>query len=281
MDYDRLGGNDPIGKAKLIRDIVESIAKIPDAILRSTYTKQCAGMMEISEQVLINEVNKIRRKDFNKKTEEEVPQDFFEEIINPEQQEIGQDGSFYQEQEIIRLLLNFSDSEIFISESLPEPADAGAGEGEKKSAPVKNFMKNELEMDGIKFENELFANIFAAYDNFEDDNKSNQQYFLNHENTEIRNKVGELITERYELSEHWGERGIHVPPKDFDVRKSVLDAIYHLKKKCILKMIVEKDHEIKTAFETNAEYDQLMEDKKMLLDFAKQINQFFGTVISH
>jgi DNA primase len=225
--------------------------------------------------VLINEVNKIRRKDFNKKTEEEVPQDFFEEIINPEQQEVVQDGSFYQEQEIIRLLLNFSDSEIFIGEG------EGESEGEKKSAPVKNFMKNELEMDGIKFENELFANIFAAYDNFEDDLKSNQQYFLNHENTEIRNKVGELITERYELSEHWGERGILVPPKDFNVRKSVLDAIYHLKKKCILKMIIEKDYEIKTAFETNTEYEKLMEDKKELLELGKQINQFFGTVISH
>lgn len=270
-------GNDPIGKAKLIRDIVESIAKIPDAIIRSTYTKQCANLMEISEQVLISEVNKIRRKDFNKKTEEEVAQDYFEEILQPDQQEIIQDGSFFQEQEIIRLLLNFSDNEILISEGESERE----GEGEKQTAHVKNFMKNELEMDGIKFENELFANIFAAYDNFEDDNKSNQQYFLQHENPEIRNKVGELISERYELSEHWQERGILVPPKDFDVRKSVIDAIYHLKKKCIMKMIVDKDHEIKTAFETNNDYEQLMEDKKSLLDLGKQINSFFGTVISH
>lgn len=262
-------GNDPIGKAKLIRDIVESIAKIPDAIIRSTYTHQCATMMEISEQVLINEVNKIRRKDFNKKTEEEVPDNLFEEILLPDQTAPIQDGSFYQEQEIIRLLLNFSDHEIVINET------------ENDATRVKNFMKNELEMDGIKFENELFANIFAAYDTFETDSKNNQQYFLQHENVDIRNKVGELVTDRYELSIHWSEKGIYVPPKDFDVRKSVIESIYHLKKKCVFKMIVDKDNEIKTAFENNTEYEQLMEEKKQLLEVGQSINQYFGTVISH
>lgn len=264
-------GNDPIGKAKLIRDIVESIAKIPDAIIRSTYTKQCASLMDISEQVLISETNKIRRKDFSRKTE--TQEDFLEEIIKPQEQESVQDGSYYQEQEIIRLLLNYSEHEITVP--------AAANDEAMRTAPVKSFMKNELELDGIKFENEMFATMFAAFDALETDMKTNRNYFLNHENAEIRNKAGELISEKYELSEHWGERGIFVPKKDDNLRKSVLEAIYHLKKKCIMKMIVDKDLEIKTAFETNGDFEQLMEDKKFLIDLGKEINGFFGTVISH
>jgi DNA primase len=263
-------GNDPIGKAKLIHDIVNSISKIPDAIIRSTYTKQCADMMEISEQVLISEVNKLRRKDFNKKIEE-PPADFFDEILQPEKEEIINDGFFFQEQEIVRLMLLFSDKEIAL----------GTTEEDMQQVPVKSFMKAELEQDGFKFENELFANIFAAFDVTEMDNQSNLNFFLNHENPEIRNKVGELITERHELSAGWQAHGILVPEKDFDVKRSVVDSIYHLKKKCILKMIVDKDFEIKTAFENNADYEPLLEEKKNLMEVSLMINQFFGTVISH
>ena len=44
-------GNDPIKRAELISDIVQSIAIIPDTIVRSVYTKECSRLMEISEEV--------------------------------------------------------------------------------------------------------------------------------------------------------------------------------------------------------------------------------------
>lgn len=53
-------GNDPIKRASLISDILESIAVIPDNIIRSVYLKECSNLMEIKEQVLLNELNKIR-----------------------------------------------------------------------------------------------------------------------------------------------------------------------------------------------------------------------------
>ena len=50
--------NDPIKRAGLIKDIVESIARIPDPIKRSVYVRECASLMEISEQILVDEANK-------------------------------------------------------------------------------------------------------------------------------------------------------------------------------------------------------------------------------
>ena len=55
-------GNDPIKKASLISDILQSIAFIPDIIIRSVYIKDCSDLLEIKEQTLINELNKIRLK---------------------------------------------------------------------------------------------------------------------------------------------------------------------------------------------------------------------------
>ena len=56
--------NDPVKKAGMIKEIVESISKIPDAITRSVYIKECSFMMEMAEQTLMNELNKLLRKKF-------------------------------------------------------------------------------------------------------------------------------------------------------------------------------------------------------------------------
>ena len=55
-------GNDPIKRASLISDILQSIALIPDNIIRSVYIKDCSDLLEIKEQTLLNELNIIRRK---------------------------------------------------------------------------------------------------------------------------------------------------------------------------------------------------------------------------
>ncbi len=55
--------NDPIKKAELIRDMVTSISKIPDRIKREVYTKETSRIMDISEDVLVNTLAQILRKD--------------------------------------------------------------------------------------------------------------------------------------------------------------------------------------------------------------------------
>jgi DNA primase len=55
--------NDPIARAKLITDIVKSISVIPDNITRSVYIRECSKMLEVDENILYAEVNKIKHKD--------------------------------------------------------------------------------------------------------------------------------------------------------------------------------------------------------------------------
>src|SRR4051812_4038323 len=54
-------GNDPIKKSEVIRDIVESIAKIPDSIKASVFIKECSHILQIDERALLSELNKMRQ----------------------------------------------------------------------------------------------------------------------------------------------------------------------------------------------------------------------------
>ena len=51
--------NDPIKKAGLIREVLDSIALVPNQISRSVYIQQTSQQFEIAEQTLISELNKI------------------------------------------------------------------------------------------------------------------------------------------------------------------------------------------------------------------------------
>ena len=53
-------GDDPLRRAALITDIVQSISEIPDPIIRSVFIKDCAKEMDVDEQVLVSEVARKR-----------------------------------------------------------------------------------------------------------------------------------------------------------------------------------------------------------------------------
>src|SRR5690606_33928679 len=65
-------GNDPIKKAEMIKDVVHSIALIPDHITRATYLKECSALIGISETNLHNELTKVRRKNLTDERKKEA-----------------------------------------------------------------------------------------------------------------------------------------------------------------------------------------------------------------
>ena len=77
--------NDPIRRSQLIKDIVLSIALIPDLITRQVYIKECSALLDIKEEVLIREVKKIRYNRYNKKNEKQDSSNSADEEITPEQ----------------------------------------------------------------------------------------------------------------------------------------------------------------------------------------------------
>jgi len=106
---------DPVKRAGLIKEIVQSIALIPDQIIRSVYVRECSVMMEMAEQTLMNELNKNLRKKFKQSNQQSFPEQILEapEIPAEKQLEVNYNDTEYQEKDVIRLLLNFGQCIFF------------------------------------------------------------------------------------------------------------------------------------------------------------------------
>ena len=97
--------NDPIKKADTVRDIVKSIAKIPDRIKKEIYIQECAKIMNISEAVLFNTLAQINKKQLNEAAKvSRSPQKAFE-VVKHQQVSEKVDVQYELERKIIELLL--------------------------------------------------------------------------------------------------------------------------------------------------------------------------------
>lgn len=266
--------NDPVKKAALIKDIVGSIAKIPDAILRSAYIKQCAVMMEMNEQVLVSEMNKLRkdlfRKQFNQQEENNVVSDeLFDSVMSANQPAVSDDSTTYQEKEIVRVLLNYGDREFYFQ---PD-------EGEPLKLAVRDFMLNEILTDGVGFDDEVLAGVFTYFSNAS--GKEFQEILdelKSHNEENIRNKSIELLFNKYDLH-NWESKHIYVKSEELNFNEAVVSPVFYLKLRRVLKMKKENQEQIKNLNDVDTTLDELMEKQKLFDALVHQITKRLGIVV--
>lgn len=63
-------GKDPIKRAELIGNLVQSISIIPEAIVRDVYIKECAQLLHVEDKLLVSEVAKRREMQAEKRSEQ-------------------------------------------------------------------------------------------------------------------------------------------------------------------------------------------------------------------
>ena len=194
--------NDPVKKAGLIKDIVASISFIPDAITRTLFIRECADLMTVSEQVLVNEMNKIRRGRLNKELQaqsraDDIPMLEVIPLSQPET-EIDTSSAGSQEKEIMRLLLLYGTDIVKIDQ--PDENNDMV----KIPVTVADYMVHDIRRDELGFDNRVYADIFEEYKTGLDmDQIPERSYFLGHEEKEIAYAAVDLIFTPYELSQNW------------------------------------------------------------------------------
>jgi DNA primase len=258
--------NDPVAKAGLIREVVESISKIPDAITRSVYIKQCSEIMEINEQVLLNELNKIRRSSLKKI----LPPGDADELM-PGMPAAAQPATYFdteaQEKEIIRLLLNYGNEEIHFYDEVEIPELNGRKETITHTYTVARFITEDLIRDEIRIAD-------ARYKFFFDESTAllnsklpiTPEHFYKIENPEISSLTVELLSPKYFLSGNWQEmHQIAVPLEESNLREAV-----------VMKMIEDNQHKLKDAYANGEAYDHLLEYQKKLDEVKKEISRSLG-----
>lgn len=198
-------GNDPMKRAQAIRDVVNSIALISDAIIRAQFIAACSRQFGIEESVLIGEMNKTLRaklKDKLKKSEGEdyqMPEPVPETIVQQEKWlPSTADLIIAQEKRLIQLILNFSRHELTFKTKDEEGFD------ELRYFPLPAYIKMELERDGLSFGDQTYNMIFNAVLNLlHDEIPAEYDRIIYKTGQENANLIYDLISTQYLLSPNW------------------------------------------------------------------------------
>ena len=263
---------DPVKKAGLVKEIVNTIAIIPDGITRTFFTRECSSLLAVPEQTLVNEMNKILRKKFSKKLQEEGQHSYLETEETetaPPQIEYDLDSSESQEKEIIRLLLQFG------SESITLKQKNGDEPEEETQLKVADLIIQDLLRDEIPFESPVCRQIFNEMAELQQKGVfPDRDYFLHHADPILATLAIDLIILPYELSHHWEKNQIYVQPEIDRLLDSIYPALYAFKAKKIERMIADnqkKLKELKSAKEDIEEITQCLIQQKKLEEIRSRI----------
>jgi len=270
--------NDPIKRGQVIRDIVETISVIPDSIFRITYVKECSRLLDMPEQTLTNELNKILRTKLKKTLgiEDNVIPETDTMVVTPKQEENVEDqlpAGYYQERELVKLLLMYG-QELIVDEREDEN-----GEKIYEQVTVAQLIVDDLKMDGFTFTNIVNKKIFDIFDQALDENRiPDDQYFVSNEDETIAQLAADLLSTPYKLDQ-WDKYGIFVKREENMLRDTVLSSLFRYKD----LIIEERRKDIEEALKNEEELDNqliLLKQKKDLDDIRKQINRHLGIVIA-
>lgn len=261
---------DPIRKASLIADMVQSVSQIPDPIQRSVYIKECARIMDIDEQILISEVARKRMTTSGDRETDEFlrRQTTLRQREAPQQPEVEfvkqvEAGSSFEalEREIVKYLLKYGHCSFDFKEGRTMVA-----------CNVAEVIFAELSDDNIEFRNPVYAKIMNVYreqwTQLGTGTEVPAHVFLNHIDPEVCNMSVDILTadDNYVLSELWQRKEIHVDSDAEMLAVGVPKAVTLYKSKVIEALIKElqakladelSDDEQKDIMQRLAAYNQV------------------------
>ena len=269
-------GDDPIKKASLIGDIVQSISLIPDSIKQQVYIQECSKIFDISEKILMLELAKKKQLKLEKeqkqarysKPKETIPtlqkstsrfskpqaqpQDEpppealipLEYLTNEQREKLKKyndkprvdvvkpiilDYLYYQELDIIRILLNYG---IYLvkTESL-EKDEKGKEIESIVEVSVIELIIHEIEKDEITFENSIFQNIYKEYKKgHKEDTLYTEKHFTQHQDFEIAKLAVDILADTKELSNVWSSKfKVNIASEVDNLDRAVIEVIYSYK----------------------------------------------------
>jgi DNA primase len=227
--------NDPIKKADTIRDMVVSISKIPDTIKREVYIKECARIMDISEQVLFNTLAQLLQKDAKDQSKKTAPTQQAFNVITPKSQPTKKiDELFELERKIIEILLLYGGSEEDFEDLILEANEKGEISFKPEISSNKVFEKIYLDLqdDEIEFTNATFKALYTEIITQFNQGKDFQvDTFINELQADTANLVSDILMddERHALHD-WERMEIYVKGKDSGVSQIVSETILNLRR---------------------------------------------------
>jgi len=276
--------NDPIKKAELIRDMVNSISKISDTIKREVYIKECSRIMDISEEVLYNTLAQMLKKDIseaNKKyTEEKKAFEVHKNNVQLQPEKI--DILYELEQKIIEILLiNGSKTDDF-TETFLSKDDAGNIVEVKETNTYKVYEKIYLALqeDEIELSNPIFKTIYSDIINYYNQNIEFEiDKYISQTSPEIANKITSIfMLEERDILHKWESRKIVVEDKNVNLAQSVNETILSYRWYLLNSIIEENKNKITS--DVSIDNSEILTTIKDYLSLTSVIAKNLGRVLA-
>jgi DNA primase len=274
---------DPIQKVKLLRDIIELIAIIPDPLKRAVYVKECAVRLEVSEESLMQELNKTMHQDLLRKKQQADRSNYYDrnnapaEVVDElsfiaaprqkTQQAPTNYGSAFQEKDIIRILLLAGDKMYDTDNNIT----------------ISEFIVANIDDVLDDFDNKTFERIAKECASLLKNGQPVQfQYFLHHHDEAIRRMAVDVSTSPDEYSQNWIDKhnmplqNQKMPEENFT--EDSKQSLYRFRLQRLIRLCEKNQAKIKTTPSDSDEFMLLLRAQHKLLDLRNSLAKELGTV---
>ena len=210
---------DPLKRAQMVREIVASIAKVPDRIGQEVFVKEAARLLDIDAAALFDELYRLlndQSRQARRKQQQEPPMEVVTGGVPEEAKILG----YEQEKALIHLAIS-KGTEIMLEEGIdPE---------EVNPVTVADWIKQELDNDGITFQVPVFAKVYGLLcAELEEGEVPVTSWWVRQPDPEVVELVTEALTEKYTLAK-WEAREIYLPKEKNIIFSLVRDTVFRFK----------------------------------------------------
>ena len=274
--------NDPVKKAATVREIVQSISKIPDPIKQEIYIKQCAASLDVSEPVLFNAlaqeqtktqkpVRKINPSDLPQPVIQKTPQS--EQAVNP---------LFFLERQIISILIQYGNQEATFDELIMSTDEDGNLVEESKTVLSKVYEKvfldlqqDEVELIQPEFQ-ELYAQLIESY---QLEGVLKLEKIMQQENPTLGKIISDiLLADEVHQLHDWEKKNIFVKQRQSVVGQLVSETILTFRRYLIDQKIQSLLVEVKEKKSTKLE-TEFLEEVMQYQSLKKLLSQKLNRVL--
>ncbi|MCC9136169.1 DNA primase [Pontibacter silvestris] len=253
----------PVKKAEAIREIVASIAKIPDSIQRTVFFRSCSLIFDIDEQVLISEYNKMQLQGRQQpKIGSPREPETYRPVAEPEEEKPVSDEETLKryEREIVRMLLNYPNRML------------------EDGLTTCQYMLEQLE--DVEFRTPLYSRLLnLVKDKLCTGVVPSAEDFVNFPDQEIRTEATNLLSDPYELSHNWETHQIYVPTEVDLLSYGAERAVLRLKWRNV-QLLIKTEMEKLRLVTDPSEQDRQLQVLLALKSFEKQIGDMLGIVVN-
>ncbi len=262
--------NDPVRRANLVREVVRSIAVIPDQIARTIYVKESSRLLGMPEEVVLDEVLKLRKQQtFRDRNAWPVQDAVVAPQATVQKQKAREETSFYSERELLRLLIRYG-SEVLTRETDKET-------GIETVTTVADYIISQITEDELTFEDPLFTTIYSEITfNVTQGLVAGERHFVQHPDPAISSTVVDMLTEQYSLSRIWSSRGAFVETEEMKLRDIVPDSVLKFKGDKIKMMQKEIRRAMAEAAGDDEKISELQARYKAMTSLQKKISAGLG-----